>query len=139
MGKIQKLKFRIESNGPFLGLVAGTALGNGPNSDDAMEHDTQRKRVGQFEIAVLTSKFIALNVQCRVSLPIYSFLKTVSALNQLPTQDPFRELDNFKTKSFHGERDVQKPGFYNPTREAVLSRCGVYSVSIRKEIKTLKT
>lgn len=51
-------------NIPFLGLVEETALGNGPNSDEAMEHDTQRKRVGQFEITVLTSKFIALNVQC---------------------------------------------------------------------------
>lgn len=38
-------------NIPFLGLVEGTALGNGPNSDEAMEHDTQRKRVGQFEIS----------------------------------------------------------------------------------------
>lgn len=50
-------------NIPFFRLVEGIALGNGPNSDDAMEHDTERKGVGQFEITVLTSKFIALNVQ----------------------------------------------------------------------------
>lgn len=38
-------------------------------------------------------------------------------LFQLSTQNPFQELENLKTKSCHGERDVQKARFYNRTTE----------------------
>lgn len=79
-------------NIPFLGLAEEIALGKGPNSDDAIAHDTQR-RVGALEITVLTSKFIPLNVQC------LSF-----STHLLIPGDYFSFKSTFHTISFSGIR-----------------------------------
>lgn len=78
-------------NIPFLGLAEEIALGKGQNSDDAIGHDTQRRRVGPFQITVLTSKFIPLNVQC---------LRFSTHL--LIPGDCFSFKSTFHTKSFSG-------------------------------------
>lgn len=75
-------KDQFMENIPFLGLDEETALANGPNS--LMQQNTThgKKLAGQFQTAVL-NKQVVYSLKCTVPLPIYSFLKTVSALNQL--------------------------------------------------------
>ena len=61
-------------NIPFLGLDEEIALVNGPNSDDAIERDTHKKLVGQFEITVLINKRLVDSLKCTMPDFLYPFI-----------------------------------------------------------------
>lgn len=46
---------------------------NGPNSDDAIEHDTHKKLVGLSEITVLLNKQVVDSLKCTMLEFLYPF------------------------------------------------------------------